>query len=342
MSVPIVLFSWAYDFYRWPAGSFSESMYGTVYWDTHIYHMGSGSLTQMKSSNWDDYEAVRRFTAEGNTVFAGEWTVAGMDSLGKSQLADFAAWFVQHLGCAGAGSAYWNFDGPGTWGFAASGIRWQDVFADRAETFRADGAPFGIRTFHGGWLSASDSGSVFISPSKSQWEEWTPYLYTAGGTLRVALQSWHGKWLSVKEDGTLAATADSHEKWEELTPFTYSSHSQYRMALRSWTGKWFTADQNGHISATAASHDAWEELTPVYCDASAATESSKSPFMTISNTTCKAVRTPVEGMLPQMLHPGVSDKWCNAVCNAATGPCPKEYCTCAGNVQPSPQVVIHI
>ena len=34
---PVVLFSWTYDFWRWPANRFPYNQYGNTVWDTHIY-----------------------------------------------------------------------------------------------------------------------------------------------------------------------------------------------------------------------------------------------------------------------------------------------------------------
>ena len=34
---PVILFSWVFDFWRWPDLRFPRSEYGTVMWDTHLY-----------------------------------------------------------------------------------------------------------------------------------------------------------------------------------------------------------------------------------------------------------------------------------------------------------------
>ena len=34
---PVVLFSWTYDFWRWPDNRFPYNSYGNTVWDTHIY-----------------------------------------------------------------------------------------------------------------------------------------------------------------------------------------------------------------------------------------------------------------------------------------------------------------
>lgn len=43
--MPVVLFSWTYDFDRWPTGRFSDyQTYGNIKWDTHIYTGGFDNL----------------------------------------------------------------------------------------------------------------------------------------------------------------------------------------------------------------------------------------------------------------------------------------------------------
>jgi aryl-phospho-beta-D-glucosidase BglC (GH1 family) len=265
--VPVVLFSWTYDFQKWADNAFDFGTYGSVLWDTHVYHMGAGSLKDMKAANWADYESVRDFAARGNRVFVGEWTVAGMSGVDDSQLQSFAAWFVRHFECVAEGSLFWSFDGPGTWGFAhdAAHVEWAQVFSTTSGSLRGDGAAFGLRTFHGGWVSASTDGRLSSSDSKSQWEEWTPLVYTSGGSTKLALPSWPGHWLSAAEDGTLTAHAESHSSWEEFTPYMYEQDGRHFMALQSFHGKWITVTPNGEISATADSHSAWEQLLANYC-----------------------------------------------------------------------------
>jgi hypothetical protein len=45
--VPVVLFSWVYDFYRWPDNRFPEDQFGKVQWDTHIYTPGASSVDEV-------------------------------------------------------------------------------------------------------------------------------------------------------------------------------------------------------------------------------------------------------------------------------------------------------
>jgi len=52
--VPVVLFSWTYDFDSWSSNHFPSSQYGNVLWDTHAYYGGSQSADDaLKSYDYD-------------------------------------------------------------------------------------------------------------------------------------------------------------------------------------------------------------------------------------------------------------------------------------------------
>eukprot|EP00931_Biecheleriopsis_adriatica_P072749 TRINITY_DN47162_c0_g1_i1.p1 TRINITY_DN47162_c0_g1~~TRINITY_DN47162_c0_g1_i1.p1 ORF type:complete len:525 (-),score=80.96 TRINITY_DN47162_c0_g1_i1:152-1531(-) len=272
-SVPVVLFSWTYDFANWSDSDFPSESCGNIVWDTHIYHHGSGSLQEVKRNFWNDIQHVRKFAARGHSVVVGEWTVAGVDKLSESNNASeseihhFAAWFVRHIEGVAQGSICWNFDGPGRWGFrnVARCVDWPAIFSDQYDQFRLDFSSCGLRCFHGTWLSASKEGVVTVKGEKSQWEEWVPHVYMSGGCEKVALQSWHGKWLSADKDGKLCASADRKSAWEEFTPHSYKDGAgDCKMALQSFHGKWLKVKESGEVSATADSHSKREELSVVY------------------------------------------------------------------------------
>ena len=85
--VPVVLFEWTYEMHRWEKGAFPESTYGKVIWDTHLYHFPEKGqkwtsrdqgLEKAKEAYTWDLQQLRHFSrAQGETVFVGEFSLAG-------------------------------------------------------------------------------------------------------------------------------------------------------------------------------------------------------------------------------------------------------------------------
>eukprot|EP00928_Gymnodinium_smaydae_P098681 TRINITY_DN9230_c0_g1_i1.p1 TRINITY_DN9230_c0_g1~~TRINITY_DN9230_c0_g1_i1.p1 ORF type:complete len:564 (-),score=78.63 TRINITY_DN9230_c0_g1_i1:62-1753(-) len=268
LNIPCVLFSWAGDLGWWQDHKVDAGKFGTIWYDTHIYKRSS-TLQAAISSYWGDYELVRAFDLSVGGILVGEWSLALHSFDQDDDAKAMVAWFVQKMQCFGVGSVYWTYDhGGGAWSFMDNPyqIDWLAVWASRGSVFRPDLAPFSIFTFHGKWLSADHLGGIRSSDKNSQWEQWYAYLYQKDGQQKVALMSWHLKWLTARPDGTLLAEASSHSAWEEFSVYSYESGGRYTMALQSFHGKWVTVSTDGSARADADSHSALEKLTVVYCD----------------------------------------------------------------------------
>ena len=79
---PVVLFSWIFDFWRWPANRFPYSEYGNVLWDTHIYTFWrddgtSDDVDHVLSLYDEEIEKSTAFQRKQNaSVLIGEFTFA--------------------------------------------------------------------------------------------------------------------------------------------------------------------------------------------------------------------------------------------------------------------------
>jgi hypothetical protein len=59
--VPVSLFSWTYDFWRWDQNHFPEETYGNVIWDTHLYTPNAASVDEALSNYESDLEKIEDF-----------------------------------------------------------------------------------------------------------------------------------------------------------------------------------------------------------------------------------------------------------------------------------------
>ena len=81
---PIVLFSWVFDFWRWPDRRFPREEYGTVIWDTHLYTFGRKNGTGVSDDvdhvlglyDGELQKALDFQTRQNATVIIGEYTFA--------------------------------------------------------------------------------------------------------------------------------------------------------------------------------------------------------------------------------------------------------------------------
>lgn len=59
--VPVALFSWTYDFWRWSEKHYPEVTYGNVIWDTHLYTPNAQSVEEALSNYESDLEKIDDF-----------------------------------------------------------------------------------------------------------------------------------------------------------------------------------------------------------------------------------------------------------------------------------------
>ncbi|CAE7267935.1 unnamed protein product [Symbiodinium sp. CCMP2456] len=254
-TVPVVLFEWTYEMHRWEAGAFPESTYGRVIWDTHLYHFPESGqkwtsrdqgLEKAKEAYAWDLQQLRHFSrAQGETVFVGEFSLAG-PSLNMKETREFAQWLVEQFDFACAGSLLWSFDNSITaWSMQRQiqewGLDWKSIL--RGEGGRAvehppikiEAAPFGT------WLTATEKGAVQAdAPDPSWWEEWVPYSYQVNGKSKLALRSAaHGTWLSVTQEGEVIQS-DYRSAWEEFSVLFREKTEDGRqcISLQSFHGSW--------------------------------------------------------------------------------------------------------
>ena len=112
--VKIVVFSWTYDFDKWPDNAYG--LYGNVIFDTHIYHVqGAQNLTEAEHNYWNDLEALQSFhKRQGGSAggaIVGEWSLAG-PSFDADQNQQLASWLVWCFAERSHGSIFWNLDAP--------------------------------------------------------------------------------------------------------------------------------------------------------------------------------------------------------------------------------------
>ena len=79
---PVILFSWTFDFWRWPANRFPYTEYGRVEWDTHLYTFWrddgtSDDVDQVLSLYDEPIASTAAFQNKQNaSVIIGEFTFA--------------------------------------------------------------------------------------------------------------------------------------------------------------------------------------------------------------------------------------------------------------------------
>jgi hypothetical protein len=113
-SVPVVLYSWIYDFLRWKTNRFPYDKYGKVQWDTHIYTPGSSNVDLLLELYEVDLLFVEEFEKLQNTeVMIGEFALSDLN-LDKSNIAEWQRYADEvfpkiQAKCSGA-ALLWNFD----------------------------------------------------------------------------------------------------------------------------------------------------------------------------------------------------------------------------------------
>lgn len=116
---PVVLFSWIFDFWRWPAHRFPYSEYGNVLWDTHIYTFWrddgtSDDVDHVLSLYDEEIEKSTSFQSKQNaSVVIGEFTFANF----KADRGDTDAWqrmvdslFAKFEESGLGGALLWSWD----------------------------------------------------------------------------------------------------------------------------------------------------------------------------------------------------------------------------------------
>jgi len=111
---PVVLFSWTYDFWRWPDNRFPYNSYGNTVWDTHIYTGGSDDVNQVLGFYDSDLSKIRDFqNKQSAPVMVGEFALSNLnrgegETWAWQQYAD--AIFPRLESSAQAGALLWNMN----------------------------------------------------------------------------------------------------------------------------------------------------------------------------------------------------------------------------------------
>jgi len=114
LEVPVIVFSWTYDFIKWSVNHYGDyATFGAVLWDTHIYHVSPyKTIEDAMQGYWPDLTLLQNFHAnQNNTAYVGEWSLAG-PSFNASTNQALASWLVWCFGERSRGSFFWNFDAP--------------------------------------------------------------------------------------------------------------------------------------------------------------------------------------------------------------------------------------
>jgi len=63
--VPIIVFEWSFNLYKWPTDRFSQAQYGTVVWDVHIYTVWQVTYNVEDTQNvyWEDMGRLETFNS---------------------------------------------------------------------------------------------------------------------------------------------------------------------------------------------------------------------------------------------------------------------------------------
>ncbi|CAK0900432.1 unnamed protein product [Prorocentrum cordatum] len=260
--VPVVLFEWTYNFDKWEPHAFPDHRFGSVLWDTHIYHFpeeneewleADGGMEKAKKAYQWDLSQLRHFShLQGGRVFVGEFSLAG-PSFFKDRLgaySELAAWLIDQFHFASAGSLLWTYDGAATgWSMQRQvRKRWVDWGSLIGRALRDSQPSAAVRLQAeqgGGWLSAQEQGgSVHLAEDPDWWEDWVPYHYRAHGEPRLALRSAaHGTWLSADERGGVSQ-APSRSAWEEFRVVAHGGvgDGPRRVSLRTFHGGWLSIE----------------------------------------------------------------------------------------------------
>ena len=112
--MPVVLFSWTYDFWRWSDNRYPHDQYGKVVWDTHIYTGGAASVEQVLGYYDGDLGKSAEFQQKQSAdVMVGEFAFSNLNQGEDQQWAwqQYADQVFPKFETRVAGGALiWNFD----------------------------------------------------------------------------------------------------------------------------------------------------------------------------------------------------------------------------------------
>jgi len=114
LDMPVVLFSWTYDFWRWGDNSYPYEQYGKVLWDTHLYTGGSDSVDQVLGYYDGDLAKIQEFQSkQGTDVIVGEFAFSNLNQ-GEDQQSAWQQYadavFPKFQERISGGALIWNFD----------------------------------------------------------------------------------------------------------------------------------------------------------------------------------------------------------------------------------------
>lgn len=126
------------------------------------------------------------------------------------------------------------------------------ILRNRRTAFDRDGHPC-LKCHPDGSIQANKFGKA------DDWEEWTIHTCKDG---KVAFQSWTGKYLSAKPDGSVRADAKEIDSWEKWATTTTTEESDY-VSFRSHHGKYLVCDDllgcGQSVRANPEVVNEWEE-----------------------------------------------------------------------------------
>jgi len=114
VDIPVVLYSWTYNYWRWPDNAFPYEQYGKIVWDTHIYTLSTSSVdVLLRYMDWD-LNYIEDFQRKQATdVIVGEFALSNLN-LGEDQeevWQDYAdRVFPKIQEKASGGALLWNWD----------------------------------------------------------------------------------------------------------------------------------------------------------------------------------------------------------------------------------------
>lgn len=115
--VPVLLFSWVYDFQLWYDKQYPQAKYGNVIWDTHLYTKDTDTVDEALSLYDADLLEILKFQRrQFQDVIVGEFSVSNLQ-LSTTDESTVSEWqryangvFKKLKERAKAGALFWNFD----------------------------------------------------------------------------------------------------------------------------------------------------------------------------------------------------------------------------------------
>jgi len=112
--MPVVLFSWTYDFWRWGDRRYPYDQYGNILWDTHMYTGGASSVDQVLSYYDGDLQKIQDFQwRQGQDVIVGEFAFSNLNQ-GEDQQWAWQQYadqvFPKFQQKINGGALIWNWD----------------------------------------------------------------------------------------------------------------------------------------------------------------------------------------------------------------------------------------